>query len=41
MSLVIVVGDIAELATEGNQFGFSIVLLKLVSARNLGNTSQS
>ena len=40
-SPVIVVGDIAELATEGIQFSFGIVLLKFVSARDLGNASQS
>ena len=39
--IVIVIGDIAKLAIEGIQFGFSIVLLKFVSARDLGNASQS
>ena len=40
-SLIIVVGDIAELATESIQFGFGVVPLKFVSARNLENSSQS
>jgi len=37
-SLIIVVRDVAELATQGNQFCFGIVLLKFVSARDLGKS---
>jgi hypothetical protein len=37
--LFAVVGNITELATEGPHFCFSVVLLKFVSAKDLGNAT--